>query len=523
MEGLELVVVSGLLLLQCNESDATNDGKDKDGNAELGTGGHVTHACEGTLLGLVVDLSLVDVALVSLEVVCVVEGAHGLDVLDVVLGELVLVKEVVVVALPLVLGFLLSLLLLLLVIVSAGGEGDGLGLHDLLADLVGLVVGLLLLLLLLFLSVLIVLVELGEGLARDAILVGVDDVVSDGVELVGGKVDLLVVELAALAVLLLVGVVVAVAAGGGLVVVHGLVVDGAVFVEEEADLGAVGAGAAVLAVAAAADEAGLELDAIGGKDAGVSALGEVGDVLGELVVVHVLVVLLLLVLALLLLSLPAVQAVAGVAVDVVASKLALEGLELTALVVLLLTLLFVLLVLLLLLLGLVLLGVAVVLGLLALLAVALALGGLVLDHGLHEVAEGGDPRDVGVAVAVGVVGVGAGDDLEDDVGLLGDGLVVGGVGDDALLVDVVGLDLEVDALLGVDGVVARDLELLLLALELTAGGLLLAVLGDEIVVLHGLGHELGGGLGTVDLADGTGLGGDAHHEGGGGEKELHLG
>ena len=142
----------------------------------------------------------------------------------------------------------------------------------------------------------------------------------------------------------------------------------------------------------------------------------------------------------------------------------------------------------------ILLGVAVVDGLLALLAVGLALGGLVLDHGLHEVAEGGDPRDVGISVAVGVVGVGGGNDLEDDVGLLGEGLSVGGVGDDVLVVDVVGLDLEVDALLGVDGVVAGDLELLLLAvvlLELTGGGL--AVLGDEIVVLHGLGHELGGG------------------------------
>ena len=29
-------------------------------------------------------------------------------------------------------------------------------------------------------------------------------------------------------------------------------------------------------------------------------------------------------------------------------------------------------------------------------------------------------------------------------------------------------------------------------------------------------------LGLVDLADGTGLGGDARHEGGGGDKELHL-
>jgi len=29
-------------------------------------------------------------------------------------------------------------------------------------------------------------------------------------------------------------------------------------------------------------------------------------------------------------------------------------------------------------------------------------------------------------------------------------------------------------------------------------------------------------LGTVDLADGTGLGGDSRHEGGEGEEELHL-
>ena len=29
-------------------------------------------------------------------------------------------------------------------------------------------------------------------------------------------------------------------------------------------------------------------------------------------------------------------------------------------------------------------------------------------------------------------------------------------------------------------------------------------------------------LGLVDLADGTGLGGDSRHEGGGGDKELHL-
>jgi len=137
----------------------------------------------------------------------------------------------------------------------------------------------------------------------------------------------------------------------------------------------------------------------------------------------------------------------------------------------------------------VLLGVAVVDGLLALLAVGLALGGLVGDHGLHEVAEGGDP--VVLAVAVGVVGGGGRGDLEDDVRLLGDGGAVGGVRDGVLIVDVVGLDLEVHALLGVDGVVAGDLELLVAAvLELTGGGL--AVLGDEILVLHGLGHELGG-------------------------------
>ena len=95
----------------------------------------------------------------------------------------------------------------------------------------------------------------------------------------------------------------------------------------------------------------------------------------------------------------------------------------------------------------ILLGVAVVDGLLALLAVRLALGGLVHDHGLHEVTEGGDPRVL--AVAVGIIGVGGGRDLEDDVGLLGQSLAVGGVGDDVLVVDVVGLDLEVDALLGV--------------------------------------------------------------------------
>ena len=342
MEGLKLVVISGLLLLQCNESDATNHGKDEDGedgNAELGSGGHVTHAGEGSLVGLVVDLTLVDVALVSLEVVGVVEGAHGLDVVDVLLAELVLVEEVVLVALPLFLG------LLLVVVVSASGEGDGLGLHDLLADLVGLVVGLLFLLLLLFLAVLLVLVELGEGLARDAVLVGVNDVVGDGLELVGCEDDLAVLELAALSVLLLVLVVVAVSTGGGLVVVHGLVVDGALVVEEEADLGTVGAGSAALAVAVAADEAGLELDALGGVDAGLGTLGELGDVLGELVVVEVHVVLLLLLLALLLLGLPAVQAVASVTVDVVAVKLTLEGLdaELASLVVLLLTLLLLLL------------------------------------------------------------------------------------------------------------------------------------------------------------------------------------
>ena len=135
----------------------------------------------------------------------------------------------------------------------------------------------------------------------------------------------------------------------------------------------------------------------------------------------------------------------------------------------------------------VLLGVAVVLGILALLAVALALRGLVLDHGLHEVAEGGDPRVL--VVAVGVVGVLGFDDLEDDVGRLGDGISAGGVGDDVLVVDVVGLDREVDAALGGDGVVGRDLEVGVL-LKLTAST---TVLGDEIVVLHGLGHELGGG------------------------------
>ena len=133
----------------------------------------------------------------------------------------------------------------------------------------------------------------------------------------------------------------------------------------------------------------------------------------------------------------------------------------------------------------ILLGVAEVLGLLALLAVALALRGLVLDHGLHEVAEGGDPQVL--AVAVGVVGVRGFGDLEGDVGSLGDGLSAGGVGDDVLSVDVVGLDREVDALLGGDGVFGRDLELGVLLVKLTA------VLGDEIVVLHGLGHELGGG------------------------------
>ena len=135
----------------------------------------------------------------------------------------------------------------------------------------------------------------------------------------------------------------------------------------------------------------------------------------------------------------------------------------------------------------ILLGVAEVLGLLALLAVALALRGLVLDHGLHEVAEGGDPQVL--AVAVGVVGVRGFGDLEGDVGSLGDGLSAGGVGDDVLGVDVFGLDREVDALLGGDGVLGRDLELgvLVVLVKLTA------VLGDEIVVLHGLGHELGGG------------------------------
>ena len=343
MEGLELVVVGGLLLLQCNESDAANNGEDEDGNAELGTGGHVTHAGEGgRVVVLVVDLSRVDVALVPLEVVGVVEGAHGRDVVDLVLGELVLPHEVVLVFFPLFLGLVLSIVLLILVIVSAGGEGDGVGLHDLLADLVGLVVSLLLLLLLLFLSVLLVLVELGEGLARDAVLVRVDDVFDHGGELVGGEVghvlELAVPVLRILLVgvlrILLVGVGL-VTAGSELVVVHGLVVDQAIFVEEEADLGTVGSGAAVLAVAVAADEASPELDASVGHVAGLGAPGEVGDVLGELVVVHVHVVLLVLILTLLLLGLPAGKAVAGRAVDVVAGKLALEGLELTVIGVIL--------------------------------------------------------------------------------------------------------------------------------------------------------------------------------------------
>ena len=123
---------------------------------------------------------------------------------------------------------------------------------------------------------------------------------------------------------------------------------------------------------------------------------------------------------------------------------------------------------------------------LALVAVGLFDGLLVLDGGRHVLIEGGDVEVVvGSVLVVGVRGV---DDLEDDVRLLSLGGTSGGVADDLILVHVLGLDLECQTFLGLDGVGACDLELLLLLIELTA-----VVLGDEVGVLDGLGHKLGGG------------------------------
>ena len=280
MQGLELGVLL-LALLVGHESEATDNGKDDDGNTSLGAGHKTTTA---GILGLEVGFSLVDL-LVLLEVEGIVEGAHGLNLISSVLIHLELVVEVVVVGFSLRLLLLLSLFLFRLVVVAAGVKGDALNFHDILADLVGLVLILLVLILLLLLAVLVPLVELREGLAVDSVPGGGDNG-AHGVDLSGGEGghNLSVIVLVFVAVIVVVVAVVAdvlVVAGNDAVVVEGGVVDGAVIVKEEADLGAAG----LPLVLGAADEASIELDTSLGVDACAGALRDLVDVLGEVIVV----------------------------------------------------------------------------------------------------------------------------------------------------------------------------------------------------------------------------------------------